>query len=70
MFKKMRLVASNKQSFKKQHLRSKYIFLSFVYNIKMLNLLSNELKAIAKIRGIKGYKNMSEEGLLSSLIEF
>ena len=35
----------------------------------MLNLLSNELKAIAKIRGIKGYKNMSEERLLSSLIE-
>ena len=52
------------------HLRSKYIFLSFVYNIKMLNLLLNELKAIAKIRGIKGYKNMSEERLLSSFTEF
>ena len=36
----------------------------------MLNLLSNELKAIAKLRGIKSYQNMSEEGLLSSLIEF
>ena len=36
----------------------------------MLNLLLNELKAIAKIRGIKGYKNMCEERLLSSFTEF
>ena len=33
----------------------------------MLNLLSKELKAIARIRGIKGYKNMSEDRLLSAL---
>ena len=30
----------------------------------MLNLSLNELKLIAKIRGIKGYNNMSEEVLL------
>ena len=35
----------------------------------MLNLSLNELKLIAKSRGIKGYKNMSEERLLSSLNE-
>ena len=28
----------------------------------MQNLSAKELKAIAKIRGIKGYKSMSEEG--------
>ena len=33
----------------------------------MLNLLTKELKAIAKIRGIKGYTNMSEYELLSAL---
>ena len=32
----------------------------------MLDLSTKELKAIAKIRGIKGYKSMSEE-LLSAL---
>ena len=35
----------------------------------MLNLTLNELKLIAKSRGIKGYKSMSEERLLSSLNE-
>ena len=35
----------------------------------MLNLSLNELKLIAKSRGIKGYKSMSEERLLSSLNE-
>ena len=31
----------------------------------MVNLSLNELKAIAKIRGINGYKSMSEKRLLS-----
>ena len=35
----------------------------------MLKLSLNELKAIAKIRDIKGYKSMSEEELLTSLNE-
>ena len=35
----------------------------------MLNLSLNELKLIAKSRGIKGYKSMPEERLLSSLNE-
>ena len=33
----------------------------------MLNLSTKEVKAIAKIRGIKGYKSMSEDELLSAL---
>ena len=33
----------------------------------MLNLSIKELKAIAKIRVIKGYKSMSEDELLSAL---
>ena len=33
----------------------------------MLNLSLNELKLIAKSRGIKGYKRMSEDRLLSTL---
>ena len=33
----------------------------------MLNLSLKELNAIAKIRGIRGYKNMSEDELLSAL---
>ena len=35
----------------------------------MLNLLLNELKLLAKSRKIKGYKNLSEERLLSALDE-
>ena len=35
----------------------------------MVNLSLNELKTVAKIRGIKGYKSMSEERLLSVLNE-
>ena len=35
----------------------------------MLKLTSDELKAIAEIRGIRGYEGMSEERLLSSLNE-
>ena len=33
----------------------------------MLNLSPKELKAVAKIRGIKGYKSLSEDELLTSL---
>ena len=33
----------------------------------MLNLSTKQLKAIAKIKGIKGYKIMSEDELLSAL---
>ena len=32
-----------------------------------MDLSTKELKAIAKIRGIKGYKSMSEDDLLSAL---
>ena len=35
----------------------------------MVNLSLNELKTIAKVRGIKGYKSMSAERLLSVLNE-
>ena len=35
----------------------------------MLNLSPKELKAITKIRGIKGYQSMSEDRLLSALTE-
>ena len=33
----------------------------------MLDLSTKELKAIAKVRGIKGYKSMSEDELLDVL---
>ena len=33
----------------------------------MLNLSTKELKEVAKMRGIKGYKNMSEDELLIGL---
>ena len=35
----------------------------------MLNLSRKELNVIAKMRGIKGYKSMSEDRLLSALKE-
>ena len=39
----------------------------FVHSIKMVNLSLNESKLVAKFRGIKGYKSMSEDELLSTL---
>ena len=45
----------------------KYKIFFFVHGIKTLNLSLKELKAIAKIRGIKGYKSMYEDELLSAL---
>ena len=36
-------------------------------SLKDLELSSEELKTIAKIRGIKGYKSMSEDYMLSAL---
>ena len=38
-------------------------------NVSMLNLSSNELKLVAKLRGIKGYKSMSKERLLWAFSE-
>ena len=37
--------------------------------LKYLGLLSEELKAIAETRGIKGYKSMSKGELLSALTQ-
>ena len=37
--------------------------------LKDLGLSSEELKAIAEIRGIKGYKSMSKGELLSALTQ-
>ena len=36
-------------------------------SLKDLELSSEKLKAISKIRGIKAYKNMSEDDILSAL---
>ena len=38
-------------------------------NIRMRNLSLNELKQIAKMRHIKGYKSMSKKKLLNALDE-
>ena len=38
-------------------------------DIKILNLSPNELKLIAKSRGIKGYENKSEYDLIKKLSE-
>ena len=56
-------------------LRSNYLTRNYqktffpLHSIRMLNLLPNELKQTAKIRRIKGYKNMSKERLLNALDE-
>ena len=39
----------------------------FVDGIKMLSISRSQLKVIAKIRGIKGYKSISKDRLLSAL---
>ena len=44
-------------------------FFLFLCSIRMPNLSLNELKQIAKMRRIKGYKSMSKERLLSALDE-
>ena len=49
----------------KKKVKKKTIF--FVHSMKMLNLSLNELRQIAKMRSMKGYKSMSEERLLSSI---
>ena len=49
----------------KKKVKKKTIF--FVHIMKMLNLSLNELRQIAKMRSMKGYKSMSEERLLSSI---
>ena len=41
--------------------------LLFFHNITTLDLSLDELKLVAENRGIKGYKSMSEEWLLSAL---
>ena len=54
-----------RQRFKKQFINNSF----FVHNINMLNVSLDKLKTVAKIRGIKGYKSMSEERLLNSINE-
>ena len=63
--KKLRLAARN-------HLRSKDKNKNFfVHDIKMpnLNLSLDDLRTLAKIKGIRGYESMSKERLISSINE-
>ena len=46
-----------------------HILLIFLHILCFLNLSLNELKLVARSRGIKGYKSMSKERLLSALSE-
>ena len=39
----------------------------FVHNVNMENLTFDELKTIAKMRRMKGYKSMSKERLINSI---
>ena len=81
-FKKLRLVASNKyhlrsnqSQFFETYALLKWLLLTTFHLYgwkssfwqKMLNLSLNELKQIAKMRGIMDYSSMSEERLVSSL---
>ena len=78
--KKLCSKLANKPIYKSSHLKSIYLrsnhltcnykknfFVS--HSKRMLNPSLNELKQIAKMRRIKGYKNMSKERLLSVLNE-
>ena len=58
------------------YLRRNYVTRNYIktfffalLNIRMLNLLLNELKQIAKMRRIKEYKSMSKERILNTLDE-
>ena len=68
--KKLRLVASNKSSFRKQPSMKQYIIF-FAHNIKMpnLHLSLDDLKILAKIKDVKGYKIMYQKRLKSSFNE-
>ena len=68
--RKLRLIASNKRSFKKQPSKrqiSKKPF--FVYSAIMENLTLDELKTISEMRDIIGYESVSRERLISSINE-
>ena len=47
--------------YQKQTIMKKDFVFVFVHSVKMLNLSLNELKLIAKSRGMKGYKSMSKD---------
>ena len=55
------------------YLRGNYLTRNYIkfffalHSIRMLNFSLNELKQIAKVRRIKGYKDMSQERLLYAL---
>ena len=66
----MRLVASNKWSFKKQPSKKQtYKKSFFVHSIKMENLTLEQLRTIAEMRNIRSYESMSKERLISSVNE-
>ena len=60
----MKFVVSKKKVKKQPFKKELYLF---IYSIK--NLPLNGLKLITKSMGIKGYKSMSEERLISSINE-
>ena len=60
----MKFVVSKKKVKKQPFKKELYLF---IYSIKNLSL--NGLKLITKSMGIKGYKSMSEERLISSINE-
>ena len=60
---------SKEKSIKRQQKANSYKKNFFALHIKMLNISLKELKKIAKMRRIKGYKSMSKEKLLSAFGE-
>ena len=60
----LRLLASNKRSFKKQPSKKRILKKNFVPNIKMENLTLDELKIIVGMEDIRGNKSMSKERLI------